>query len=85
MSSLQRIVTCTTEGAATVLMTIYLNQQTIQTDISSSVFHLHAQLSLPSQGCVFSLNGQVVPRSEWQHTKLNSGDEISLFQAIAGG
>ncbi|WP_412034652.1 MoaD/ThiS family protein, partial [Vibrio cholerae] len=33
-----------------------------------------AQLSLPSQGCVFSLNGQVVPRSEWQHTKLNSGD-----------
>ncbi|EGQ7641608.1 sulfur carrier protein ThiS [Vibrio cholerae] len=85
MSSLQRIVTCTTEGAATVLMTIYLNQQTIQTDISSSLFHLHAQLSLPSQGCVFSLNGQVVPRSEWQHTKLNSGDEISLFQAIAGG
>ncbi len=82
---MQRIVTCTTEGAATVLMTIYLNQQTIQTDISSSVFHLHAQLSLPSQGCVFSLNGQVVPRSEWQHTKLNSGDEISLFQAIAGG
>ncbi len=82
---MQRIVTCTTEGAATVLMTIYLNQQTIQTDISSSLFHLHAQLSLPSQGCVFSLNGQVVPRSEWQHTKLNSGDEISLFQAIAGG
>ncbi|ENM3887605.1 sulfur carrier protein ThiS [Vibrio cholerae] len=85
MCSLQRIVTCTTEGAATVLMTIYLNQQAIQTDISSSLFHLHAQLSLPSQGCVFSLNGQVVPRSEWQHTKLNSGDEISLFQAIAGG
>ncbi|EHK7542740.1 sulfur carrier protein ThiS [Vibrio cholerae] len=85
MSSLQCIVTCTTEGAATVLMTIYLNQQAIQTDISSSLFHLHAQLSLPSQGCVFSLNGQVVPRSEWQHTKLNSGDEISLFQAIAGG
>lgn len=80
-----RIVTCTTEGAATVLMTIYLNQQAIQTDISSSLFHLHAQLSLPSQGCVFSLNGQVVPRSEWQYTKLNSGDEISLFQAIAGG
>ncbi|ENM3932935.1 sulfur carrier protein ThiS [Vibrio cholerae] len=85
MSSLQRIVTCTTEGAATVLMTIYLNQQAIQTDISSSLFHLHAQLSLPSQGCVFSLNGHVVPRSEWQQTKLNSGDEISLFQAIAGG
>ncbi|EJL6633437.1 sulfur carrier protein ThiS [Vibrio cholerae] len=85
MPSLQRIVTCTTEGATTVLMTIYLNQQAIQTDISSSLFQLHAQLSLPSQGCVFSLNGQVVPRSEWQHTKLNSGDEISLFQAIAGG
>ncbi|EKF9372621.1 sulfur carrier protein ThiS [Vibrio cholerae] len=85
MPSLQRIVTCTAEGAATVLMTIYLNQQAIQTDISSSLFHLHAQLSLPSQGCVFSLNGQVVPRSEWQQTKLNSGDEISLFQAIAGG
>ncbi len=56
-----------------MLMTIYLNQQAIQTDISSSLFHLHAQLSLPSQGCVFSLYGQVVPRSEWQHTKLNSG------------
>ncbi|MFH4667059.1 sulfur carrier protein ThiS [Vibrio cidicii] len=43
------------------------------------------ELSLPSQGCVFAVNNQVVPRSEWQIRVLCEGDSISLFQAIAGG
>ncbi|OTW28190.1 thiamine biosynthesis protein ThiS, partial [Vibrio parahaemolyticus] len=43
------------------------------------------QFSLPEMGCVFAINNQVVPRSEWASTVLSEGDSISLFQAIAGG
>ncbi|SJN58921.1 sulfur carrier protein ThiS [Vibrio ruber] len=43
------------------------------------------QLYLPEQGCVFALNEQVVAKSRWSQMMLNDGDQISLFQVIAGG
>ncbi|MGF1722687.1 sulfur carrier protein ThiS [Vibrio kyushuensis] len=42
-------------------------------------------LSLPEQGCVFSINNTIVAKSKWTTTSLKSGDSISLFQAFAGG
>lgn len=68
-----------------MFITIYLNQQAVQVDTATSLISLHTQFKLPTQGCVFSLNGHVIPRSAWQQTMLSAGDEISLFQAIAGG
>ncbi|MEO0890920.1 MAG: sulfur carrier protein ThiS, partial [Pseudomonadota bacterium] len=44
-----------------------------------------SQFALPEMGCVFAINNNVVPRSEWASTVLSQGDSISLFQAIAGG
>lgn len=72
-------------GGSDMSVTIYLNQQAIELIASSSLQQLHSQLNLPAQGCVFSINGHVVPKSEWEQTMLSSGDQISLFQAIAGG
>lgn len=37
------------------------------------------------QGVAVALNGAVLPRSRWPETRLNDGDEIHLFTAIAGG
>lgn len=42
-------------------------------------------LQLPKVGCVFTINNSIIPKSQWPSYRLNSGDQISLFQAIAGG
>ncbi|RQW61418.1 sulfur carrier protein ThiS [Vibrio viridaestus] len=51
----------------------------------SSLADIIEKLSLPAKGCVFAINNTVVPQSQWPSYILNSGDQISLFQAIAGG
>ena len=41
--------------------------------------------SIPLDGIAVAINQQVIPRSQWHQTKVNDADEISVFQAIAGG
>lgn len=43
------------------------------------------KLALPQFGCVFTINNTIIPKSQWPSYQLNNGDQISLFQAIAGG
>lgn len=37
------------------------------------------------QGWVIALNDQVLPHSLWATTRLQAGDRLDLFTAIAGG
>lgn len=67
------------------VITIYINQTPHQIARGGDLEQLISQCKLPHQGCVFAINNQVVPRSVWASTLLYDGDEISLFQAIAGG
>ncbi|QSE75619.1 sulfur carrier protein ThiS, partial [Aeromonas media] len=46
---------------------------------------LLAAQEIAPQGVAVALNGAVLPRSRWPDTRLNDGDEIHLFTAIAGG
>ena len=46
---------------------------------------LLAVQEIAPQGVAVALNGAVLPRSRWPDTRLNDGDEIHLFTAIAGG
>ncbi|MGF1911279.1 sulfur carrier protein ThiS [Vibrio kasasachensis] len=66
-------------------MTILINQQPQVVAVDISLMKIITEFDLPDQGCVFAINNQVVPKSEWQTKQLNQGDAISLFQAIAGG
>ncbi|WP_260261327.1 sulfur carrier protein ThiS [Vibrio intestinalis] len=66
-------------------ITIIINEQSHQVAEQSSLEQIISQCALPELGCVFAINNQVIPRSEWQSTVLSEGDAISLFQAIAGG
>lgn len=43
------------------------------------------KLELSSSGCALAINGEIIPRGQWRDVSVNQGDEISLFQAIAGG
>ncbi|TFH91256.1 sulfur carrier protein ThiS [Vibrio ouci] len=83
-SSLQQ--STTPEFAAeTGVITITINEQSHQVATNSNLQQIISQFELPEMGCVFAINNNVVPRSEWVSTELTQGDSISLFQAIAGG
>ncbi|NOH81527.1 sulfur carrier protein ThiS [Vibrio sp. RE86] len=66
-------------------MYITINEQQQQVAEKTSLKQIVEQFELPDMGCVFAINNNVVPRSEWENTILSEGDAISLFQAIAGG
>jgi len=67
------------------MITIVINEQSHQVSSESNLQQIISQFELPEMGCVFAINNNVVPRSEWASTVLSQGDSISLFQAIAGG
>ncbi|NOI83606.1 sulfur carrier protein ThiS [Vibrio tubiashii] len=77
----------TTQALAEELdvITIVINDQSHQVASASNLQQIIHQFELPEIGCVFAINNNVVPRSEWASTVLSQGDSISLFQAIAGG
>lgn len=67
------------------LVVIAINDQPQQVECYANLQQIITRFSLPEVGCVFAINNQVVPRSEWASTVLSEGDSVSLFQAIAGG
>ncbi|WP_047049707.1 sulfur carrier protein ThiS [Vibrio mexicanus] len=64
---------------------VVINDTPTSVKKGASLSEVISELDLPNDGCVFSINNTVVPKSTWQTTILNQGDSISLFQAIAGG
>jgi sulfur carrier protein len=51
------------------------------TTLASLVEHLSA----PSRGVAVAIDGEVVPRAEWQATALQDGARIEVVAAIQGG
>ncbi|MDX2127123.1 MAG: sulfur carrier protein ThiS [Aeromonas hydrophila] len=66
-------------------LTIRLNDKAQPLAAGQSVADLLAAQGVNPQGVAVALNGAVLPRSRWAETRLNDGDEIHLFTAIAGG
>jgi sulfur carrier protein len=64
---------------------VIVNNKNICVDDNVNVMRLFEVLGLSSKGAACALNSVVVAKSEWSTTYLNAGDEISLFQVIAGG
>ncbi len=68
-----------------MFITISVNGVSQQIKLQSTLASLQQELNLPTVGCVFAINDQIVPKGLWQTQQLSEGDQISLFQAIAGG
>ncbi|MEW7866796.1 sulfur carrier protein ThiS [Aeromonas diversa] len=66
-------------------LTIRLNDKAQSLAAGQSVADLLAAQDVTPQGVAVALNGAVLPRSRWAETRLNDGDELHLFTAIAGG
>ncbi len=68
-----------------MFITVLVNDVAKQVEERSTLVSLQQQLELPTHGCVFAINDQIIPKGLWSSKTLNEGDQISLFQAIAGG
>lgn len=66
-------------------MKIFVNEQAIELAENSNIEQLLTLLDKPCNGTAIALNQVVVSRVKWAELTLNEGDQLSLFQAIAGG
>ncbi|WP_407331827.1 sulfur carrier protein ThiS [Enterovibrio sp. 27052020O] len=66
-------------------MNIWLNEQAYSPASASDLDALVRELSLPQQSVAIAINGEIIPRGQWQQTPLTEGIQVAVFQAIAGG
>ena len=66
-------------------MHIQLNDEPMQCDEGLTVAALLEPLRLLKPGVALALNQQILPRERWALQQVREGDQILLFQVIAGG
>ncbi|HCD5989951.1 TPA: sulfur carrier protein ThiS [Escherichia coli] len=65
-------------------MQILFNDQPMQCVAELTVHELLEQLEQQA-GAALAINQQIVPREQWAQHIVQDGDQILLFQVIAGG
>ncbi|CAM8043154.1 sulfur carrier protein ThiS [Lelliottia nimipressuralis] len=66
-------------------MRILFNDEPMQCVSGLTVAALLDQLRQLKPGMALALNQQILPREQWEHQQVHDGDQILLFQVIAGG
>jgi len=66
-------------------MKIQVNEQHIDVPAEMTLEQLLVHLNKPLIGSAVAVNQTVINRTQWANAAINEGDNISLFQAIAGG
>nr|WP_238485342.1 sulfur carrier protein ThiS [Rahnella ecdela] len=62
-----------------------VNEESHQFSQPLTLLALLDELALNSAGSALAVNQVIIPRDNWPAHLLEDGDEILLFQAIAGG
>ena len=66
-------------------MEITVNGEPRQIDDGMTAQHLVDTLQLAGKRIAMEVNLEIVPRSEYAHTRLNPGDRVEIVHAIGGG
>ncbi|HCM9650730.1 TPA: sulfur carrier protein ThiS [Enterobacter bugandensis] len=66
-------------------MRILFNDEAMMCDDGLTVAVLLDKLRQLKPGTALALNQQILPREQWELQQVNEGDQILLFQVIAGG
>ena len=66
------------------MIEIYVNGEQQQVPIDCNIDQLQQQFA-PLQQVAIALNNQVLPRRQWTERLLVSGDQVLMFNLVAGG
>lgn len=69
-------------------MTIVVNGETLYMADGATVVEVVAHtrgMSGVHKGVAVAVNGEVVPRSDWESATLSDGDKVEVLHAIGGG
>ncbi|MCG6200748.1 sulfur carrier protein ThiS [Psychromonas antarctica] len=66
-------------------MNVIVNGNIFEIAPNSRIEGLLKSLDKPLNGSALAVNGEIISRTKWAEYRLCEGDNISLFQAIAGG
>lgn len=66
-------------------MQIVVNDDPLTLTGSLTLSDLLEQLSCHPPGTALAVNQHIIPRDRWSSHTLQEGDELVIFQAIAGG
>ena len=61
------------------------NDEPLKCDDGLTISALLDKLRQLKPGTALALNQQILPREQWDHQQVRDGDNILLFQVIAGG
>ena len=67
-------------------MRIVLNGTVSELPLSATVeAAIEATGTASRTGLAVAVDGEIVPRGEWSHTKLSDGQRVEVLQAVQGG
>jgi sulfur carrier protein len=68
-------------------MTIWLNGEEAELSPGTSLVDAVAAAGAASdsRGIAVAVDGEVVPRGQWQHVELADGQRVEVVQAVQGG
>lgn len=66
-------------------MNVQLNGANHVLSDNANVADAVSALTAAERGVAVALNGEVVPRTEWQSTRLREGDRLEVLTAKQGG
>ena len=65
-------------------MKVNINNKETETQ-ALNVKQLAEELNLPATGVAFAISNNMVPRDEWETTKILEGADIVIVKAFCGG
>lgn len=64
---------------------IQSTEKSLQTLLSEHFFNADNAKVNEQVPCAVAVNNTVIPKTNWCNTFLNEGDDVAVFEAIAGG
>ncbi|HKD82668.1 MAG TPA: sulfur carrier protein ThiS [Candidatus Angelobacter sp.] len=66
-------------------MTLHVNGEPRELPDGLTVAALVAELGMKPDRVAVELNLEIVPRSQWETTRLNAGDKLEVVHFVGGG
>jgi sulfur carrier protein len=67
------------------VITIYVNNSSIEVRLNTTVSEILSQLDILSKGIAIAINENIILKGEWNSTVVNSNDNILIIKATQGG